>query len=96
MMMQRTWLAIAVLALGGCADLCSGDRSSDVSFAAMASYGDEITACIRTQDCGRLCTDAFHLDAEIESCVITSVVLQDGAAQPGPVAPSIDRSRYAG
>jgi hypothetical protein len=95
MMTQRTWLAIAALVLGGCADLCPGDQTSSDTFAAMASYGKQITACIRGEGCDRLCSDAFHLD-EIESCVITSVVPQDASAQPVPVAPSIDPQSLLG
>lgn len=90
------WLGVAALVLGGCTDLCPGDRSSGVTFAEMASYRDQITACIRKNDCDRLCTDAVHVDGEIESCVITSVVGQDSSLQTGPIAPSIDLQSLRG
>jgi len=96
MMQQRTWLAIAALALGGCTDLCPGDRSSSVTFAAMTSYRDEITACIRGQGCDQLCSHAFQIDAAIERCVIDAVVRQDGSAQYAPIAPSIDLGSLRG
>ena len=79
-----------MLVLSGCSDLCAGNRGSEVAFADMATYGDQITACVRGQGCDRLCSDALQLDARIESCEITSVVRQDATTQDAPIAPSID------
>jgi hypothetical protein len=90
------WMVAAALALGGCADLCSPNRTSADAFAPTGSFGREISACIQQRDCAPLCIAVFQLDHPAESCTIVSAVHDDLTTQPAPIPPSIDMRTIRG
>ena len=87
---RSLWLVMAARSLGAC--LCPGHRSTETGYAEMLSYGPEIAACISHHSCETLCVDLFQIDgdAEIERCVITSLVRQDFTTQTAPISSSTD------
>jgi hypothetical protein len=96
-MTMRWLLPVVTVALVGC-NVCPVDRRVQTGYAAMASHGAEIAACIARKDCATLCTGLFALDgdAEVVRCKITELVLVDATVQPGPVTPSTDMTSALG
>src|ERR1044071_742402 len=86
--MLRRWMPmLATVTLAGC--LCKDTRVTRTAYASMASYHNELTACVVNQACVALCSAVFQLDGDvdIESCDLTSL---DAVAPPasGPATPA--------
>src|SRR5678815_3075728 len=79
--MRTRRMCLMAAVLGGC--MCPGQRVTSTAYAAMASFGPQITACMTRLACTQLCADVFGLgdDAEIERCEITSIDRQAPASR---------------
>src|SRR5690349_14126014 len=87
--MIRRWMPmLATVTLAGC--LCKDTRVTRTAYAAMASYHDELMACVVNQACVALCSAVFQLDrdVDIESCDLISLdaapAPASGSATPDP------------
>src|SRR5262245_32303725 len=92
--MLRRWMPmLATVTLAGC--LCKDTRVTRTAYASMASYHNELTACVVNQACVALCSAVFQLDGDvdIESCDLISL---DAAAPPASGSATPDPQQLRG
>src|SRR4029079_3321295 len=94
--LTRRWLPLfATVVMTGCP--CNDTLVTRSAYAALASYPDQLAACVASHRCRSLCKAVFQLgrDVDIDRCDITSL---DGSVRPprhGSLVPDLQQLRGA-
>lgn len=94
--LTRRWLPLlATVVMTGCP--CNDTRVTRTAYAALASYPDQLTACVANHRCRSLCKAVFQLgsDVDIDRCDITSLDGTVGPAAHGSITPNLQQLRGA-